>query len=45
MTVRFAIPTIADGHVFLGARHQLDVYGLLNSSSSQGLYFGKRRRT
>jgi hypothetical protein len=33
MTVRFAIPTIADGHVFVGARRQLDVYGLLNSSS------------
>ncbi len=30
MTVRFAIPTIADGHVFIGARGQLDVYGLLN---------------
>jgi hypothetical protein len=30
MTVRFAIPTIADGHVFIGARGRLDVYGLLN---------------
>jgi hypothetical protein len=30
MTVRFAIPTIADGHVFVGARRRLDVYGLLN---------------
>ena len=29
MTVRFATPTIADGHVFVGARRQLDVYGLL----------------
>ena len=29
MTVRFAIPTIADGHVFIGARSRLDVYGLL----------------
>jgi hypothetical protein len=30
MTVRFAIPSIADGHVFIGARGRLDVYGLLN---------------
>jgi len=29
-TVRFAIPTIADGRVFLGTRGHLDVYGLLN---------------
>jgi hypothetical protein len=28
-TVRFAIPTIADGRVFLGTRGHLDVYGLL----------------
>jgi hypothetical protein len=31
MTVRFAIPTVADGHIFVGARGRLDVYGLLNS--------------
>ncbi len=31
MTVRFAIPTIADGHIFVGARGRLDVYGLLSS--------------
>jgi hypothetical protein len=30
MTVRFATPTIADGLVFVGARHQLDVYGPLH---------------
>lgn len=29
MTVRFCIPTIADGHVFIGTRGRLDVYGLL----------------
>ena len=34
MTVRFAIPTIADGHVFLGTRGRLDVYGLLKQGSS-----------
>ena len=33
MTVRFAIPTIADGHIFVGARGRLDVYGLLNRGS------------
>jgi hypothetical protein len=33
MTVRFAVPTIADGHVFIGARGRLDVYGLLNPGS------------
>jgi len=31
-TVRFAIPTIADGRVYLGTRHHLDVYGLLNQA-------------
>ena len=33
MTVRFAIPTIADGRIFVGARGRLDVYGLLNTGS------------
>ncbi|WP_263416044.1 PQQ-binding-like beta-propeller repeat protein [Terriglobus albidus] len=33
MTVRFSIPTVADGHVFIGARGRLDVYGLLNKST------------
>jgi hypothetical protein len=28
-TVRFSIPTIADGRVFLGTRGHLDVYGIL----------------
>jgi hypothetical protein len=30
MTVRFAIPTMADGRIFVGARGRLDVYGLLS---------------
>ena len=33
MTVRFAIPTIADDRIFVGARGRLDVYGLLNPGS------------
>jgi hypothetical protein len=28
--VKFAIPTVADGMVFLGAENEVDVYGLLN---------------
>jgi hypothetical protein len=28
-TVRFAIPTVADGRIYLGTRGHLDVYGLL----------------
>ena len=32
-TVRFSIPTIADGHVFIGTRGHLDVYGLLNPTT------------
>ena len=31
MTVRFAIPTVADGRVFVGARGRVDVYGLLRT--------------
>jgi hypothetical protein len=28
--VRFAVPTVADGQVFVGALNEVDVYGLLN---------------
>ncbi|QEE28108.1 pyrrolo-quinoline quinone [Terriglobus albidus] len=35
MTVRFCIPTVADGHIFIGARGRLDVYGLLNTTTSR----------
>jgi hypothetical protein len=27
--MRFNIPTVASGHVYIGARHEVDVYGLL----------------
>ena len=27
--VKFAVPTIADGHVFVGAENQVAIYGLL----------------
>jgi hypothetical protein len=30
--LRFNIPTIANGHVYIGARREIDVYGLLRSS-------------
>jgi outer membrane protein assembly factor BamB len=29
LAVKFAVPTIADGHVFVGAENQVSVYGLL----------------
>lgn len=28
--LRFNIPTIANGHVYIGAKHEVDVYGLLS---------------
>jgi len=28
--VKFAVPTIADGLVFVGAQNEVDVYGLLH---------------
>ena len=29
LAVKFTTPTIADGHVFLGAENEVDMYGLL----------------
>jgi hypothetical protein len=29
LAVKFAVPTVADGHVFVGAQNQVDMYGLL----------------
>jgi hypothetical protein len=30
LPAKFAVPTVADGHVFVGAQQQVDMYGLLN---------------
>ena len=30
LPAKFSVPTVADGHVFVGAQQQVDMYGLLN---------------
>ena len=29
LAVKFTVPTVADGHVFVGAENEVDMYGLL----------------
>jgi hypothetical protein len=32
--VRFDIPTVVNGHVYVGAGHEIDVYGLLSGGKT-----------
>ena len=34
LALRFNIPTVANGHVYVGAKHEVDVYGLLTQRDS-----------
>jgi hypothetical protein len=34
LSLRFNIPTIMSGHVYVGAKHEVDVYGLLNRKTA-----------
>ncbi len=29
LAVKYVVPTVADGHVFVGTQQQVDMYGLL----------------
>jgi hypothetical protein len=31
LALRFNIPTVVNGHVYVGAKHEVDVYGLLSA--------------
>jgi hypothetical protein len=34
ISVRFTIPSVVNGRVYVGARNEVDVYGLLHSATS-----------
>jgi hypothetical protein len=34
LALRFNIPTVANGHVYVGAKHEVDVYGLLSQEKA-----------
>jgi len=35
LALRFNIPTTMNGHVYVGAKHEVDVYGLLNREAAR----------
>lgn len=35
LTLRFTIPTVANGRVYIGTKNEVDVYGLLHTTSKQ----------